>query len=501
MRMPSFSELDSDQRGIYAESPSDGAILITGPPGTGKTVVAFHRSLRLSSDGSRVHLIMYNRVLSRYTGSVDVKHTIQILNMDRWANSWHKSAFGRSPPRLQTGAIHWASILEKISAITDPLKAAKLRWGHLIVDEGQDFPIAMYQSLMAVVEHPLIRSEDRPTLTVFADENQTIGPANSTLHDIQLSLGATVRGKRYWRLEKNYRNTREIAEFATFYQISGKSAAKLPDSVGGIEPQAIFLEGHDDVANHITNYLSNNSAVEIGVLSFGKKGDVKNIHSKIRDNLETKNLTCKLQMYLSNRDRSQPFASEMGLKFNSPPSITVLHAKSCKGLEFDAVFLVNLHRDGRSYDDKGQELIKDMYVLASRARKVLFCDIVCFDSSLPGPTRLLPSPDSKLCRYSAVTSWRDQLRDKLQLVDWAETEEMADKIRARHYAELLLKKGEEGRVILSKAANSVGSSPAILSTINDRWVTQKVSDIANLITEIGPHLIDLKLSDLNLEIH
>ena len=74
MRFPSFTDLDREQRAIYSGAPLGESILVMGPPGTGKTVMAFHRAERLKTmatskkaETARPRVIMYNKVLATYS--------------------------------------------------------------------------------------------------------------------------------------------------------------------------------------------------------------------------------------------------------------------------------------------------------------------------------------------------------------------------------------------------------------------------------------------------
>lgn len=482
--MPTFAELDSDQRGIYTESPANRAVLVTGPPGTGKTVVAFHRALRLSKGGKPVTLLMFNNVLSKYADSVAIEHEITICNLHKWVDHWFRHAFKKRPPYRKKFDINWQSISKAIQETTCISTLHRLCWGHLLIDEGQDFPIAMYEAFMGLIDHPLLEEASRPTLTVFADENQTITKHNSTLQEIRQTLNVGVRNKRYWRLYKNYRNTREISEFATFYQLTGRSAAKAPDR-GGMKPQVIMLSDHSAVAEHITNFVVNNGQIEVGVLSFGKKGDVKNIYSELNKAKDEKKSKHIVQMYLNGKAEESIHHNAKCLEFGAPPSITVLHNKSSKGLEFDAVFVVNLHRDSRAFDASAQERIKDMYVVSSRARSTLFFDIVCFADSLPQITRLLPSPESRLCGYTANTGWKSEFREKLKHVPWAETEEMADQIRATTLADEILSLGDEAPLLLSSLIENSKKHSLLKQSIKEYTDGLDKQNIVRLIKEIG----------------
>lgn len=494
MRMPTFAELDKDQRGIYTESPNDGAVLVTGPPGTGKTVVAFHRALRLSSAGQPVTLIMFNNVLSQYMNSADMKHDITIINLHQWVDGWYRKGFKKSPPKVSKWEYDWSAIADQIRKLCDPSVLGRLCWGHLIIDEGQDFPEPMYEALMVLVEHPKLNAKSRSTLTVFADENQTITSSNSSIRQIRLALNATVRKKRYWQLFQNYRNTREISEFSTYYQLTGRSAAKMPD-ITGTKPNIIFFSCHSQVAEHVTNYLENNGLVDIGVLSFGKKGDVRNIFRELQEAKSERRLSHTLQMYVNGRADLSIHSNAKLLKFNKPPSITVLHTKSGKGLEFDAVFVVNLHNESRSFDASAQELIKDMYVVSSRARRILFFDIVSFSGSIPPVTRLLPVPSARLCRYSAQTEWREQLIDLLDEVQWAETAEMSERLRIEAISENLLAMGNDGFELLRRVVDNSRASQALAVNLDKYYKSLELSNIVRVITEVGYVRVEKALAE------
>jgi DNA helicase IV len=482
--MPTFSELDADQRGIYTESPNNGAVLVTGPPGTGKTVVAFHRALRLSSSGKPVTLIMFNNVLSQYTSSVGVEHKITILNMHKWFDAWYRSGFNRSVPKLDKWNYDWDKIRQQIRKIEDSDTLNRLSWGHLIIDEGQDFPQSMYEALMTFINHPKLNKENASSLTVFADENQTITSTNSNISQIRMALDATVRNKRYWQLYKNYRNTKEISDFATYYQLTGRSAARTPD-VSGTKPNVIFFSSHRDVAEHVTKYVENNGMVEVGILSFGKKGDVRNIFRELQELKNEKRSEFALQMYISGNAKESIHSDAKKLNFNKPPSVTVLHTKSGKGLEFDAVFVVNMHNEARNFDASAQELIKDMYVVSSRARRILFFDIVSFSATIPPATRILPEPSVGLCRFNAQTDWREQLNSMMDDIPWAETSEMSERLRIAALADSLLSLGESGCEILRTVISNTPATKALAVNLEKYFSQLELQNVIRLVTEVG----------------
>ena len=84
MRLPTYQELSKEQDAIYT-LPLAGSYLISGPPGTGKTIVALYRTKMLHDKGQNARLLMHSRLLSQYTlsaisqlgisGSVDTFHS------------------------------------------------------------------------------------------------------------------------------------------------------------------------------------------------------------------------------------------------------------------------------------------------------------------------------------------------------------------------------------------------------------------------------------------
>ncbi|WP_283135558.1 UvrD-helicase domain-containing protein [Rhizohabitans arisaemae] len=91
--------LTPEQRDLARHDPYDTPVLVTGGPGTGKTLVALHRAAHLATEGHRaaregpILIATYNRSLaSRLEGTLEVlikdeeiRKRIEVLNADRLA--------------------------------------------------------------------------------------------------------------------------------------------------------------------------------------------------------------------------------------------------------------------------------------------------------------------------------------------------------------------------------------------------------------------------------
>lgn len=379
MRFPSLSQLDRDQTAIYQGARPDGAVLIVGPPGTGKSVIAFHRAQFLSKMKRDPRVIMFNKVLARYASNRGgVADEVTVSTLHSWAYGWWKAIAGpgAKPPFVDGDnfAHDWGAMRQvAVPKVTTRAGASDASWGHLIIDEGQDFPPAMYGALRLVMDvaNSVGGAAPQLGLTVLADENQRLTPnKNSSLAEIRFELGLNGAQAPVFTLNKNYRNTKEIAAFAgSFYVGLSSGKPELPRRSGDVPVVSMIArDTHDKFltacAEKIGLYAKSRRTEEIAVLVM-KNSDRTKIVNRLKGKLDGTGI--KLQTYAS-KDKSCPVE---GLEFDTPGHVTVLNCGSAKGLEFDAVFLID---PGKLMDDAGSSELAAkmaMYVMCSRARSML----------------------------------------------------------------------------------------------------------------------------------
>lgn len=372
MKFPNFTDLDKEQRAIYSGAPLGESILVMGPPGTGKTVMAFHRAERLKGlattkgvPTAKPRVIMYNKVLATYSSDRGgVAEGVASSTMHSWVWHWYWGvARSRPPNHPDDQYLHdW---MQMLPVLLDAVAAnpARVHWGHLIIDEGQDFPQAMYQTL-AAVSSTFVPAQGQypPVVTVFADDNQRLTPTNSTLQQIQDALG--LREDRVFSLRKNYRNNKQIALFARHFYVGLQSGVPdLPTRAGQSLPRVVLATGLEVARRRIANYALNNPHMDVGVLCPGNSMR-RQLFNSIRHRLA--NSGSVVQTY-AHADREEHPPDD--LVFDRGGSVTVLNFQSAKGLEFDAVFIIDPF-DGTA--GASSELSRmQMYVMASRARHYL----------------------------------------------------------------------------------------------------------------------------------
>lgn len=370
MKSPSYEDLSKEQDAICVLAPLEGVTLVSGPPGTGKTVVAFYRAEAAAKKGQDPKLVMFNNVLHRYSSNATENETVRkgLNTWHRWIAEWWKSVFRRWIPQVQQFHYDWEKVIPQVLGLagnTTAREKALSNWGHLIIDEGQDFATGFYKMARIVMAHAATARATSVALTVLADENQRLNAdMNSSLTEIADCL--SLPANRHHRLKRNYRNTHEIARAAAHFYCGLRSGIPdLPDGRHGNKPRIMRLDDLDASVDVIKRFVINQSDLEIGVFLPSQALQVK-YFNKLKHRLgNVKGLT--VQRYTSGDGLHGDAAN---LQFDQPGVVTVLCDNSCKGLEFDAVFIPELQ--ARRWDPLSVDHMRmQFYVLSSRARQHL----------------------------------------------------------------------------------------------------------------------------------
>lgn len=364
MKLPSYQDLSREQNEVN-NLPLTKSVVITGPPGTGKTVIALYRAKMLTDRKKKCQLLMHSRLLSQYT-----KRATETLAVDgvvdtfhHWMWGYHFTLFGRRPPQIEKYVFDFDEILNNINKkgfgdVSHP---------HLIVDEAQDLPKEFFMIARHLSEQ----------MTIFADENQRLTENNSTVEEIARYSGI----RESFCLTRNYRNTREIAMLARhFYAGQPSGIPELPERTGELPALQRFRSSQESI-DKIVNYEATFSDHLIGVLMPTTKLQ-KRYYMAMQGNTKR-----EVRSFLGGKG-----AKAADLHFDQP-GIKLMHYKSAKGLEFDTLFLPELQEF--TMPPGTPEFKMTLYTIISRARDLLFLSYVGDEPEVVNefPGRLLKKVD------------------------------------------------------------------------------------------------------------
>ncbi len=353
--LPKYQDLSGEQQEVY-ELPLDGNYLVSGPPGTGKTVMALYRAQQYRKAGREVVLLSFNRLLNDFMGegarSLGIRPVVVTYTM------WLKTIFNGSVPLVSNPKKNWDYDWNEIIQRATELP----RLDCLIIDEGQDMPSQFYFFVKQITDH----------LTVFADENQRIFEEQSTIADIRTWLGNPPE----YLLTANYRNTRTIAELAARFYTGLQTGIPNPPVRGEHEPKIVVKRVQSDVesAHQIVARAKldkDNPDRTVGVFAPDARAAGFMRHRFDEDTelelREKKNdVWPKVLQHYYAWIKGRPPAPET---IFGVPGVYLTNLFNSKGLEFETVYLVRLQKLYRKLDNPITLML--FYVAIARARSTI----------------------------------------------------------------------------------------------------------------------------------
>jgi superfamily I DNA/RNA helicase len=337
-----FLSLAPEQQELLSGLPFEGHHLVTGPPGSGKSVLAVQRAVMLALTGEPVTLLTRSNLLRQslqpLATALGPDDGLEVSTVHGWLHAWHRARTGRPAPKADDGWFDWAALIQQAAAAqltTQPF---------LVIDEGQDLPLDFFR---------LCRLIGART-TVFADECQRLTDTQSTLAEI----GTVLTGPNRHDLRVTHRTTRQVAALAARFHV-GRTPPRVPDREGPV-PSLCRYDSAQRVADHVVAYADSHRAHRVGVILRHTRHQMDLV-----GRLERRLPPSRLQAYVG---ESTGCYRTLDL---SRSGVTVLNRASAKGLEFDAVFVPDTHLDAGD-DPTGAGVRMLYYVLVTRARTHLF---------------------------------------------------------------------------------------------------------------------------------
>lgn len=339
--LPTLAQLTPTQQiALMSNEP----ILVTGGPGSGKTVVSVRRLLRLKSANQKVKLFTFNRTLMSAIRGLARSENFEASIVDSFYDWYYGNTRGIFA--IDTAA----DISNKFRQYSNQNGG---KFAELLLDESQDFEHKIIQGLNELAQK----------VSCGADRDQDI--RNIYGNNAEEQIRAILHGFQVTHehlLEQNFRNTREIFAYSRKFvpnnprpngiNLNSLSVGDKPEMFDDLDTAA-QLEKIKEIVQ--LNQANSN----IGILvHFPKQVD------KIRTHLQQSGLTHSYYYQKMNPDDKRETENRL-----QTPLITTF--ASCKGLEFDIVILPFFESVDWAMDN-GHTTANHYYVAATRARRQLF---------------------------------------------------------------------------------------------------------------------------------
>ncbi|MFI6637457.1 hypothetical protein ACIBI7_51980, partial [Nonomuraea fuscirosea] len=107
-----YLDLLAEQRAVLGRVTEPGHHLISGPPGSGKSLLAIHHAAALEIVGRPVTLIAHSKLLGQHLNADGVRlgTSLPILTFHGWMHGWYRETTGSSLG-ARNGSFDWARLM------------------------------------------------------------------------------------------------------------------------------------------------------------------------------------------------------------------------------------------------------------------------------------------------------------------------------------------------------------------------------------------------------
>lgn len=352
--LPAAGDLSEEQEDVE-DLELDGQHLIIGGPGTGKSVLCLSRARLLNKKSKPYCFLVFNVLLERATRQLypDVTSSRWI----RWIKRefWNRYNKGLREKSNNPGDFDWELAKQTMQG-QEPVVPQDSDTQYFILDEGQDMPVGFYETLIEM---------GWENLFVAADENQSITGLNSTIANLRDVLGLGGVHEQH-DLHENFRQKDKgffVAQLANeFYCEIASNQVALPAIAESTEVPWVYQYppgGLGAICNKILQRCHNNPKELVGILA--PNHAIRNKYLGILQGIQQSNIL------ISTYDGNE--ASVESIHFDRG-GVVVICAQSCKGLEFDTVFIADINQFWVNRDTCTTK--KLFFVMTSRARERVY---------------------------------------------------------------------------------------------------------------------------------
>lgn len=233
--IPDIVKVLDIQQEQLARSLGDGHRVVHGVAGSGKTLILGYRCHYLSQAMKQPILVLcFNKTLRKklisFLKHKGVNDNVHVYHFHAWCKTqlqtYNADHIGGASDRAFERYVK--SVIHGVERGIIPRE----QYGAVLIDEGHDFEADWLKLIVQMV------NKDSDSLLLLYDDAQSIYRSKSKLNFSLSSVGINARG-RTTILKTNYRNTREILQFAYDFMgefLAGKDADD--DHVPVVQPEA-----------------------------------------------------------------------------------------------------------------------------------------------------------------------------------------------------------------------------------------------------------------------
>lgn len=370
-KLPTFDDLNVKQRVAVLD---EGAIALSGGPGTGKSVVSVWRHISNYQRGrSKSILLTYTKSLCYFLAQsikseankqqdiVIKENVLRAFREVALANSWNVSIYdeiiideAQDLPeyelvKLQHPTERFDVILKPINQFSPPINN---------FNTNETYPLNNINYIVSRWRKGYLNyiKTGANVISYGADDNQIVFPERATSESKLKELFPNTNSHQ---LTQNFRNTYCILNFvkhALNYNINNHILDRLRQENLGIPPILKLIDNTNYQNEAILDIINdfNDGVTNIAILCFFQR-DFQPIEHFLRE---------------KNIDFSK--YSNMNANFPGIKNIHLTTFKSSKGLEFDVVILPEFNSYNRIISGPYKVTSKDYYVALTRAKRNLF---------------------------------------------------------------------------------------------------------------------------------
>lgn len=357
--------LDLQQEQL-ARNLGGGHRVIHGVAGSGKTLILGFRCVQLAEVLQKPILVLCFNIslaarLRSFIAERGLEGRVNVHHFHEWCGDQLRTYQVEVP---DTGGLQWVRQVEAVIQGVDAGRIPRAQYGAILIDEGHDFEPEWLKLVTEMVD------PTTDSLLLLYDDAQAIYRKSKGLDFTLSSVGIKAAG-RTSILRLNYRNTREILQFACEFasQFMGAKAAD-DDHIPMVLPETGGISGPGPAFRQFENIGDEIAYATRCLKAWHERGDflgdiavicMKPDHGKrIAHQLESLGIPHLLMATRSGKRSYDP----------RNPRVNILSVQSSKGLEFRTVIFVGLGQIDDSEEEAAQNM-KLLYVGMTRAKERL----------------------------------------------------------------------------------------------------------------------------------